>query len=359
LKGIEILLLMAGLPPLMAQSPTPRLPQRDVAVVLDVSGEWFLEGEPTPLRIGRALPARGVVCSGTSCQPPRTARAGKIIVQHYGRPRPESAWASPGRYPLPDASGVPSGLLDRFHRVLSRIFGQNPDSYAPIISDIGPLFFVSPAVVQTHTDNTPPKAGVYYFNVYQQRHNLFTTHAINPPKEATLWGENASAIFGPPASSAGSLPKLWSTWGISPSGVELRDAVISARDGWADLAPIVGQKPPVTTVAFRWIAGTRQGAPSERPEALFSWSDAGKSGTFFVSLPPGLYRATCFDLAVNQPVGRDGWVLIVPPAAYEFVRLAYEDAVQSTAGWPKEMDRRAAQRYLRAFLRFLADPQVN
>ena len=106
---------------------------------------------------------------------------------------------------------------------------------------------------------------------------------------------------------------------------------------------------------------------ADAPQILFSWpsdvaAKAAKSEPPIQkrmgALLPGLYKMTFFDLPLNQPIGREAWILVVSSESFKASSLLYDTAKEQTASWPKGTTD-ASERYTRAFMEYLADPAMK
>ena len=133
-------------------------------------------------------------------------------------------------------------------------------------------------------------------------------------------------------------------------GQELREAVVRLEGGEADISPALSG---LDTGPY-YLRLQPMGSPVPVGNvAALTWTPGSPAKVPAAGAAPGLYKLVLTN-AVGEPSGTESWILLAAPPLYARLSGEFEQAVQATAGWAREMDPDAARPILRAYLRSLA-----
>jgi hypothetical protein len=130
--------------------------------------------------------------------------------------------------------------------------------------------------------------------------------------------------------------------GLEPS---LADSVVLLQGERIDLAPAFRAMSPgkyQVRLGSLVCGGTAS-------QALVEWTGSGPVLGTFAGISPGLYRLVQLD-ELSEPVQRDAWVLAVAPYQFNKDSASFRLAEEATKAWPDDVDPRAQQAVLRAYL---------
>ena len=133
-------------------------------------------------------------------------------------------------------------------------------------------------------------------------------------------------------------------------GQELREAVVRLEGGEADIGPALSGLDAGSYYLRLQPMGTPVPIGNAAP---LTWTPGAPARIPATGAAQGLYRLLLVN-AVGEPSGTESWILLAAPPPYARLSGEFEQAVQATAGWAKEMDADAARPILRAYLRSLA-----
>jgi hypothetical protein len=134
--------------------------------------------------------------------------------------------------------------------------------------------------------------------------------------------------------------------GLEPS---LADSVVLLQGEHIDLEPAFrAMSPGKYQVRLASLAGG--GITSQ---ALVEWTGHGPVPATFAGISPGLYRLMQLD-ELSEPVQQDAWVLAVGLYQFNKDSASFRLAEKATKAWPDDVDPRAQQAGLRAYLDLLS-----
>jgi hypothetical protein len=131
---------------------------------------------------------------------------------------------------------------------------------------------------------------------------------------------------------------------------ELRDAVVQLRDGKADLTPAFSD---LDSGSYKLRIEPLKGGAPGAVTAVVAWQEGGSAIAPIPGMAPGLYRISRVDGNESSPVP-EAWVLVCSPGDFANKSADYAAAVDATRKWPSEVDARAPQAVLRAYLETLS-----
>jgi hypothetical protein len=131
---------------------------------------------------------------------------------------------------------------------------------------------------------------------------------------------------------------------------ELRDAVVPLRGTTVDFAPAFGD---LENGSYALQLAPVDGPSYSTIKVNVNWKEGGAATVMVPGLREGLYRVT--RLSDRTPTGQDAWVLVSPADQFEKRSANYQNAVEATRHWPNEVDARAPQAVLRAYLQALSN----
>jgi hypothetical protein len=168
-------------------------------------------------------------------------------------------------------------------------------------------------------------------------------HIIPPEKKS--WVVSLTAAFG----SAFSEPDRYVipvSRGLEPY---LVDSVLSLDDGRVDLAPTFREmEPGKYQVRFEPLAQAKTIA-----QAPLKWTGKGPATVAVAGISPGLYRLVQVNTQ-SEPVEPGAWVLVDGPDRFRKDSASFQSAQEEIKAWPDDVDPRAPQAVLRAYLDSLA-----
>jgi hypothetical protein len=131
---------------------------------------------------------------------------------------------------------------------------------------------------------------------------------------------------------------------------ELKDAVVQLRDGKVDLAPAFSD---LDSGSYKIHIEPLKGGSASAMTAVVAWQEGGSAIATVPGMAPGLYRISRVDGNESSPAP-EAWVLVCSPGEFAAKSADYAAAVDATRKWPSEVDARAPQAVLRAYLETLS-----
>ena len=131
---------------------------------------------------------------------------------------------------------------------------------------------------------------------------------------------------------------------------ELRDAVVQFRDGKVDLTPTFSD---LDSGSYKIRIEPLKGGSAGAMNAVVAWQEGGSAIAAIPGMSSGLYRMSRADGDATSPA-HEAWVLVCPPGDFANKSADYAAAVDATRKWPSEVDARAPQAVLRAYLETLS-----
>jgi hypothetical protein len=131
---------------------------------------------------------------------------------------------------------------------------------------------------------------------------------------------------------------------------ELRDAVVKLTDGKVDLSPAFGDLEPGSYKVRLQSLGANGTAAID---TAVNWQEGRAAIANVPGLLVGLYRATRVQ-GNETTTGADAWLLVCDASQFAAKSADYTAAVETTRQWPPEVDARAPQAVLRAYLETLS-----
>jgi hypothetical protein len=127
---------------------------------------------------------------------------------------------------------------------------------------------------------------------------------------------------------------------------ELRDAVVQLRDGKVDLTPVFSD---LDSGSYKIRVEALKGGGASPMTAVVAWQEGGSAIATIPGIATGLFRVSRVESHENSPAP-EAWVLVCAPGEFADKSAAYGAAVDATRKWPSEVDARAPQAVLRAYL---------
>jgi hypothetical protein len=131
---------------------------------------------------------------------------------------------------------------------------------------------------------------------------------------------------------------------------ELKDAVVQSRDGKVDLAPVFSD---LDSGSYKIHIEPLKGRGASSTNTVVAWQEGGSAIATIPGMAPGLYRISRVDGNESSPMP-EAWVLVCSPGEFADKSADYAAAVDATRKWPSEVDARAPQAVLRAYLETLS-----
>jgi len=132
---------------------------------------------------------------------------------------------------------------------------------------------------------------------------------------------------------------------------ELKDAVVQLRDGKVDLTPAFSD---LDSGSYKIRIEPLKGGGASPMSAVVAWQEGGTAIATIPGMPAGLYRVSRVDGNQGSPLP-EAWVLVCSSGGDFADKSAdYAAAVDATRKWPSEVDARAPQAVLRAYLETLS-----
>jgi hypothetical protein len=131
---------------------------------------------------------------------------------------------------------------------------------------------------------------------------------------------------------------------------ELKDAVVQLREGKIDLTPAFSD---LDSGSYKLRIEPLKGGGASPMTAVVAWQEGGSAIAPIPGMAPGLYRLSRVDGNESSPVP-EAWVLVCSPGDFANKSADYAAAVDATRKWPSEVDARAPQAVLRAYLETLS-----
>jgi hypothetical protein len=131
---------------------------------------------------------------------------------------------------------------------------------------------------------------------------------------------------------------------------ELKDAVVQLRDGKVDLTPAFSD---LDSGSYKIRIEPLKGGGASAMTAVVAWQEGGSAIATTPGMAAGLYRMSRVDGNETSPVP-EAWVLVCSPGQFADKSADYAAAVDATRKWPSEVDARAPEAVLRAYLETLS-----
>jgi hypothetical protein len=131
---------------------------------------------------------------------------------------------------------------------------------------------------------------------------------------------------------------------------ELKDAVVQFRDGKVDLTPAFSD---LDSGSYKVRIEPLKGGSAAAMNAVVTWQEGGSAIAAIPGMTPGLYRVSRADGDGNSPA-HEAWVLVCSLGDFANKSADYAAAADATRKWPSEVDARAPQAVLRAYLETLS-----
>lgn len=131
---------------------------------------------------------------------------------------------------------------------------------------------------------------------------------------------------------------------------ELKDAVAQLRDGKMDLTPAFSD---LDSGSYKIHIEPLKASSASAMNTVVAWQEGGSAIAAIAGMTVGLYRISRVDGNESSPAP-EAWVLVCSPGQFADKSADYAAAVDATRKWPSEVDARAPQAVLRAYLETLS-----
>jgi len=157
-------------------------------------------------------------------------------------------------------------------------------------------------------------------------------------------------------------PGRYSVHLVRASDGNLSEAVLLSTPGGVDFSPVLSGMKKKTYHAHLYLraGGVRQEVKLTREPFTLKW-DPEMPGAVLASAPnlkPGLYELVLQERKGSEfkPTLVTAWVVVASPERYQQFSALFQQAVNSTTAWSKEIGEDTVRSYLRAYLESFSSP---